>query len=386
MAILDRPLFQRRPTKDELRQYGIPAFANGGIVYMNQGGVPGLQNRNTTPPPTKPDISLTPIGTVISKEIIERDGKKIEVTETVVPGARGQKIIQKSEKVLFTPGSTTTVRGQEITTPAQGEDVEVGKVEIDEEEEKETAPPPAEDAPTVEPPTSTTDDPSAPKERERLMNLEELVKERSELYKKIIGDPREALKQQGFLQLSQFGLNLAAARGGNLAEKIARSAADPLQSFAALAQQAMKDERAIDLLAIEAGEEELARAKEDDKAGSLGQIAEAFKIAEPGKSQAYYMNKAIDFAKAKSGQSDAEITASLAETVYKAKSANDPDYSLSDAFAEVGTTFGTNIATKQGGGSVWDSIEIGGVFVGDDGKQYRKTGSAYTAENIELIG
>ena len=42
MAILDRPMFQRRPTKDQLRQYGIPAFANGGVVKMNKGGVPGI--------------------------------------------------------------------------------------------------------------------------------------------------------------------------------------------------------------------------------------------------------------------------------------------------------------------------------------------------------
>ena len=32
MAILDRPLFQRRPTMDQLRMYGLPAFANGGVV------------------------------------------------------------------------------------------------------------------------------------------------------------------------------------------------------------------------------------------------------------------------------------------------------------------------------------------------------------------
>ena len=291
--------------------------------------------------------------------------------------------LQKDERIVYEPERTIqTPRGEKVI-PAKGEERELGEVEI---EEKETAPPPAEDAPTVEPPASTTDDPNAPKERERLMGLEKLVQERSELYKKIIGDPRESLKQQGFLQLAQFGLNLAAARGGNLAEKIARSAADPLQSFAALAQQAMKDERAIDLLAIEAGEEELARAKEDDKAGSLGQIAEAFKIAEPGKSQAYYMNKAIDFAKAKSGQSDAEITASLAETVYKTKSAIDPDYSLSDAFAEVGATMGMGTVTGQGGATEWDKVEVGGEFIGDDGKKYKKTGSAYTAENVELIG
>ena len=32
MAILDRPMFQRRLTKDQLRAYGVPAFANGGVV------------------------------------------------------------------------------------------------------------------------------------------------------------------------------------------------------------------------------------------------------------------------------------------------------------------------------------------------------------------
>ena len=45
MAILDRPMFQRRLTKDELRGYGIPAFANGGVVKLKKGGDPlGLFN------------------------------------------------------------------------------------------------------------------------------------------------------------------------------------------------------------------------------------------------------------------------------------------------------------------------------------------------------
>ena len=45
MAILDRPLFRRPLTKDELRMYGLPAFANGGIVHLKKGGDPlGLFN------------------------------------------------------------------------------------------------------------------------------------------------------------------------------------------------------------------------------------------------------------------------------------------------------------------------------------------------------
>ena len=36
MGILDRPLFQRRLTTNQLRGYGLPAFANGGIVQKFQ--------------------------------------------------------------------------------------------------------------------------------------------------------------------------------------------------------------------------------------------------------------------------------------------------------------------------------------------------------------
>ena len=38
MAILDRPLFKKRINKDLLRQYGIPAFANGGVVQRFTNG------------------------------------------------------------------------------------------------------------------------------------------------------------------------------------------------------------------------------------------------------------------------------------------------------------------------------------------------------------
>ena len=38
MAILDRPMFQRRLPTEQLRMYGIPAFANGGVVNYNTSG------------------------------------------------------------------------------------------------------------------------------------------------------------------------------------------------------------------------------------------------------------------------------------------------------------------------------------------------------------
>jgi hypothetical protein len=110
-------------------------------------------------------------------------------------------------------------------------------------------------------------------ERTQMAKLQDIIKERSALYKELLGDPKKQLEQQGFLQLAQFGLNLAAARGGNLAEKIAKSATDPLQTFAALARDAAKDERAIELAAIESGEAQLL--KEIENQGDLSTIGKS---------------------------------------------------------------------------------------------------------------
>jgi hypothetical protein len=51
-------------------------------------------------------------------------------------------------------------------------------------------------------------------EEDELSRLKTLALERSDLYKQMLGDPKEMMKQQGLLQLAQFGLNLASARGG----------------------------------------------------------------------------------------------------------------------------------------------------------------------------
>ena len=257
MAILDRPLFQRRLTKDQLRAYGIPAFANGGIVqrFDNGGDVnkpPFLADRTDTalPPPQRTDLSNIPSGTVISKKRIERDGKIIEVTETVIDGARGIKVIQKDEKVVYEPERTIdTPRGKKVI-PAKGEELELGEVDIKKDETKVDV-----EETQVKDTEEVEDD--IDKEKSELDRLKTLALERSDLYKQMLGDPKEMMKQQGLLQLAQFGLNLASARGGNLAEKIAKSAQDPLTAFAQLASDASKDARAIDLAAIKSAEDQL---------------------------------------------------------------------------------------------------------------------------------
>ena len=328
MAILDRPLFQRRLTKDQLRQYGIPAFANGGIVqrFDNGGDVnrlPFLSDRTNTA--IDPDIlnknrNLPPVGTVIRDEIIENEkGEKIRITETVVAGARGMKVVQKKEEVVFSPERTVkTPRGDKVIPATGDEDATVGvdtaistpvPKEIQDAKNPDqlreallTAEGPGQDisvkkaAEELEGSGLNNTD----SERDRLVELEGLVKERSELYKKILGDPKEGLKQQGLLQLAQFGLNLASARGGNFAEKIAKSAKDPLQTFAALGRESLKDERAIEMLAIKGAEDELARTQ---KTGTFGQLVQDIMTANPNMSLEEAYAKSIEITSQKAGKS-----------------------------------------------------------------------------------
>lgn len=257
MAILDRPMFQRRLTKDQLRAYGIPAFANGGVVqkFAEGPGPEGVTKLPFMPDPSEESITSTqlrnselpPVGTVIKDEIVldEETGIKTRIREVVVAGARGIPRIQKTEEVVFKPATTVkTPRGDKII-PAVGEDAPVGDLNIEtkKDETQEETPEVIEDDIT--------------KEQDEIARLKTLALERSALYKDMLGDPKEMMRQQGLLQLAQFGLNLASARGGNIAEKIATSATDPLRAFAQLANDASKDARAIDLAAIKSAEDQL---------------------------------------------------------------------------------------------------------------------------------
>lgn len=333
MAILDRPMFQRRPTKDELRAYGIPAFANGGIVvqkFAKAGEV-------TKPKPTLPG-ARAPIypGLMFKADAAERGGTlggiqgDTTVADTVMESFQDKNVAKSDVNVavlderqienrirlleneirqkksagldvsaeqaelnelknqLANATETRQQKQKEIEKPAEVVDSEKKEVVEEEEVEKKTQ--------------SITDDLGDP-EKERLSDLESLVKERSELYKQILGDPKEGLKQQGLLQLAQFGLNLASAKGGNLAEKIAKSAKDPLTTFAALGREAMKDERAIDMLAIKGAEDELGRTQ---KTGSFGQLVQDIMVANPELSKEEAYAKSIEITSQKAGKSLAE--------------------------------------------------------------------------------
>jgi len=316
MAILDRPLFKKRINKNLLRQYGIPAFANGGVVQSSN--------------PFGVDLGYTESGAISSKPPFNMfKGLTLEEYESMSPedvlkayaglDTRGiaegmEKSVAESLDIIKEQGdlkkagsATKERKEQREEDPKTFSEVieELGSEDVDkkprdkkaeekkqkklEEETKdqgtqaESGPDPETRFDDVTKKSNTTitgdttdsfqGDRGVSDERTQMAKLQDIIKERSALYKELLGDPKKQLEQQGFLQLAQFGLNLASARGGNLAEKIAKSATDPLQTFAALARDAAKDERAIELAAIESGEAQLL--KEIENQGDLSTIGKS---------------------------------------------------------------------------------------------------------------
>lgn len=325
MAILDRPMFQRRPTKDELRQYGIPAFAKGGIVvqkFAKAGEVtipPGYQYddkalRQTTGSRTAMETIMDPKSyTPMVEKFAEKGTSSLERTiatlERIIANpdyygaekvAEAQAELPKLKAELAERKATTGSEEQKIeaTSTPVPEDIKEAKTKEDLKEI--LVGPEIQEAVEKQ---QNDDDPLGP-EKDKLSALEAMVRERSDIYKQILGDPKEGLKQQGLLQLAQFGLNLASAQGGSFAEKIAKSAKDPLQTFAALGREAMKDERAIDMLAIKGAEDEMARTQ---KVGNFGQLVQDY--VNEGFDRPEALKKAEEVFAQKSGKTIAELKA-----------------------------------------------------------------------------
>ena len=328
MAILDRPLFQRRPTKDELRTYGIPAFANGGIVvqkFAKAGEVtipPGYQYDDkalgqTTGSPTAMETIMDPKSYTGPSGMVEKFAEKgttslenrIAALERIIANpeyygeekvAEAQVELPKLKAELAERKATTGTEEQKIEATSTPVPKDIQEAKTKEDLKEILVGPEIQEAVEKQ---QNDDDPLGP-EKDKLSALEAMVRERSDIYKQILGDPKEGLKQQGLLQLAQFGLNLASAQGGSFAEKIAKSAKDPLQTFAALGREAMKDERAIDMLAIKGAEDELARTQ---KVGTFGQLVNDILRNNPGMDRKDAVKEAYDLSQAKSGKTPLEI-------------------------------------------------------------------------------
>jgi hypothetical protein len=355
MAILDRPMFQRPLTKDQLRVYGIPAFANGGIVRMKTGGDPsglfkpgGTGQKIKEAKEAQPKIMLSDVmGTTSATASIESQIRRLETLIANKKASNPDADTSAEEAKLAELKKELIETGQEavkdIATPVP-EDIRTAKTTTELKEAILKGKGPGQDEIIEEKTTSVTDTLGAP-EKERLSDLESLVRERSDLYKKILGDPKEGLKQQGLLQLAQFGLNLASAKGGNFAEKIANSAKDPLQAFATLGREAMKDERAIDMIAIKGAEEELGRTQ---KPGTFGQLVQDL-INSKGLSPEKAAEEATRIYEQKSGKTIAEMKDERYSELLAlyTEELGEVDKAVNAADAQIKKEFGTGMFIEQ---------------------------------------
>jgi len=222
MAILDRPMFQRPLTKDQLRQYGIPAFANGGVVRMNKGGDPlGL---------FAPKTAITDLVDENYKDKILRD------LENPPP------VLTEQEPSTDTTETTESIESDATDSARRLESEDSAKRLESEDSAKEKK---------IAPETSGD------------RKLFDAFKKKSETYRNILKEYGEDdFRTQAFLQLAQFGLNLASAQGSNFLDKVATASKDPLANFAKLAQDKSSFMKELDFLALQKAEGEIAKEEE----------------------------------------------------------------------------------------------------------------------------
>ena len=366
MAILDRPLFKKKLSKNQLRQYGIPAFANGGFIEITPGRSQAMLGDATA----LSSLVRSP------EQILEQDYGSVG---KFLAGERGVEAAKKksTEEILALENALKLEEERKRKLKADADALRSVREEKKKEQEKKNE----EDVPKPEGDLTDPDD-AGDKERAKLQSLEELVKEKSAIYKNLIGDPKEMLRQQGFLQLAQFGLNLAAAKGGNFAEKIANSAKDPLQTFAALGQQAMKDERAIDLLAIESAEADIARDKKFQQEqvlksfdkDTIDKYADIIKKASPDATEQEINQKTLNLLEGKSGKTDDEIKNDLFEELVSTSATlatldpRTPEY-LSTYNSIRNIVFGEDAAD--------DTLAVGTIIENDAGTKLRWDGTKF---------
>jgi hypothetical protein len=92
------------------------------------------------------------------------------------------------------------------------------------------------------------------KEQVKSGSLDDTIREKIEIFEEYLGKDTDKKKQAAkYEAMVQFGLNLATSRGGNLIDKIATSAKDPLSNFAKVGKEILNRAEKIKEAGIEAG-------------------------------------------------------------------------------------------------------------------------------------
>jgi hypothetical protein len=92
------------------------------------------------------------------------------------------------------------------------------------------------------------------KEEIKSGSLDDQIREKIEIFEKYLGKDTDKKKEVAKNEaMIQFGLNLASARGGNLIDKIATSAKDPLSNYAKVGKEILNRAEKIKEAGIESG-------------------------------------------------------------------------------------------------------------------------------------
>ena len=84
-------------------------------------------------------------------------------------------------------------------------------------------------------------------------NLDDMISEKIDLFKSKLGDGSKRKATAGFGMLTEIGLNLMQAKGGNFLDKLSRSAIDPLKTFTKIGQAINARMDKITMAGIESG-------------------------------------------------------------------------------------------------------------------------------------
>ena len=122
-------------------------------------------------------------------------------------------------------------------------------------------------------------------------DLRERVRERMEIYQDLLGGDEEMRKAQALFILAEGALNMAAARGGNTADKIARGLKGVPSALGALGAEKAKQDMAIKTAAISAVEQEM-RDEAKYSAALAGQLAKMNSQNADLLAQAKYLHEA----------------------------------------------------------------------------------------------
>ncbi len=105
--------------------------------------------------------------------------------------------------------------------------------------------------------------------------LDDYIKQNMDIFDKYLGDGKEKTKAGLYNAMVQFGLNLAQSKGGNFADKIARSAKEPMQEFAKLGNALSERADKIKMAAVEQELKQEAEEREFEREKELTELEAA---------------------------------------------------------------------------------------------------------------